>query len=162
GLVNAGSLRAGATLYQYDAVAFPQMPRFAPEHFATARVRDRSRTKRFTKGIAALDHEGVVQVLMSDLRGEQTPVLAAVGPLQFEVAAHRMESDFNAEIVLDSLPYRLARRVKPSHAAEVAAYPQVEVFERSDGVLLALFADKWRLQRVERDLPDAGLEPLVG
>ncbi|MEI6622933.1 MAG: peptide chain release factor 3 [Actinomycetes bacterium] len=162
GLVNAGSLRAGDTLYQNDPVAFPQMPRFAPEHFATARVRDRSRTKRFTKGIAALDNEGVVQVLMSDVRGEQTPVLAAVGPLQFEVAAHRMESDFNAEIVLDSLPYRLARRVSPSHAADVAAYPQVEVFERSDGVLLALFADKWRLQRVERDLPDAGLEPLVG
>lgn len=162
GLVNAGSLRAGDTLYQQDPVVFPEMPRFAPEYFATARVRDRSRSKRFNKGIAALDHEGVVQVLTSDLRGEQTPVLAAVGPLQFEVAAHRMELDFNAEIVLDRLGFQLARKVKPAHAAAVAAYPHVEVFERSDGVLLALFPDKWRLQRVERDLPDAGLEPLVG
>ena len=35
------------------------------------------------------------------------------------------------------------------------------MFERGDGELLALFADKWRLSRVERDLPEAFLVPLV-
>jgi glyoxylase-like metal-dependent hydrolase (beta-lactamase superfamily II) len=36
----------------------------------------------------------------------------------------------------------------------------VEVLERSDGTLLALFPDKWRLGAVERLHPELRLEPL--
>ena len=39
-------------------------------------------------------------MLRSDLRGDQAPVLAAVGPMQFEVAAHRMKGEMGAEITL--------------------------------------------------------------
>lgn len=40
--------------------------------------------------------------------------------------------------------------------------PSVEVLQRdSDGALLALFPDAWRVGRVQRDLPDVILEPLV-
>jgi peptide chain release factor 3 len=35
------------------------------------------------------------------------------------------------------------------------------VFTRSDGVLLALVSDKWRLQYIQKELPDLTLEPLV-
>jgi hypothetical protein len=35
------------------------------------------------------------------------------------------------------------------------------VLFRSDGVLLAVFSDRWRLQSVERDLADILLAPLV-
>ena len=56
--------------------------------------------KQFRKGIAQLDEEGVVQVLASDLRGDQAPVLAAVGPLQFEVVADRLENEFGAPVTL--------------------------------------------------------------
>jgi peptide chain release factor 3 len=37
----------------------------------------------------------------------------------------------------------------------------VEVLSRTDGELLAIFSDRWRLQSVERELPDAVLEALV-
>src|SRR3712207_8471324 len=65
--------------------------------------------------------EGVVQVLRSDLRGDQAPVLAAVGPMQFEVAEHRMAGEFGAPITLDRLPYTLARRTTRSeeHTSEL-------------------------------------------
>ena len=89
GLVNASALRPGDTLYDGPAVEFPKIPSFAPEHFSTARVRDSSRSKQFRKGIEQLDAEGVVQVLRSDVRGDQSPVLAAVGPMQFDVVKHR-------------------------------------------------------------------------
>ena len=40
GLVNAGTLRPGDTLYAAEPVAFPAIPTFAPEHFAVVRTAD--------------------------------------------------------------------------------------------------------------------------
>jgi peptide chain release factor 3 len=161
GLVNASSLRVGDSLYADAPVTFPPIPSFAPEHFAVARALDSGRFKQFRRGIEQLEQEGVVQVLRSDLRGDQAPVLAAVGPMQFEVAAHRMKGEMGAEISLDRLPYSLARRTSKEWAAELDRQSGVEVLARSDGELLALFADAWRLGRTQRDLPEAVLEPLV-
>ena len=112
-------------------------------------------------GIEQLDHEGVVQVLRSDLRGDQAPVLAAVGPMQFEVAEHRMGHEFGAPVTLERLDYSLARRTDHASAPALNAQRSVEVLSRTDGELLAIFSDRWRLQSVERELPDAVLEPLV-
>jgi peptide chain release factor 3 len=161
GLVNASALRVGDSLYVEDPVAFPPIPSFAPEHFAVARAVDSGRFKQFRRGIEQLEQEGVVQVLRSDLRGDQAPVLAAVGPMQFEVAAHRMKGELGAEITLERLPYSLARRTTREWAVELDRQSGVEVLARSDGELLALFADPWRLGRTQRDFPDAVLEPLV-
>jgi peptide chain release factor 3 len=103
-----------------------------------------------------------VQVLRSDLRGDQAPVLAAVGPMQFEVAEHRMANEFGAPVRLDRLDYSLARLTDARWAKVLDAESGVEVLERSsDGALLALLGGAWRLQRVLRDHPDVVLEPLV-
>jgi peptide chain release factor 3 len=103
----------------------------------------------------------VVQVLRSDLRGDQAPVLAAVGPMQFEVAEHRMGHEFGAPVTLERLDYSLARRTDHASAPALNAQRSVEVLSRTDGELLAIFSDRWRLQSVERELPDAVLEALV-
>ncbi len=161
GLVNANALRVGDSLYVEEPVSFPPMPSFAPEHFAVARAKDSGRYKQFRRGIEQLEQEGVVQVLRSDLRGDQAPVLAAVGPMQFEVAEARMAGEFGAPVTLDRLPYSLARRTTREWVARLDPQSGVEVLQRGDGEHLALFADTWRLSRVQRDLPDAVLEPLV-
>ncbi len=161
GLVNAGSLRAGDTLYSEDAVAFPPIPSFAPEHFASVRAQDVSRYKQFARGISQLEQEGVVQVLRSDLRSSQAPVLAAVGPMQFEVVEHRMGGEFSSPVRLDRLDYSVARRVQPQDVVALSGERGVEVLTRGDGALLALFTDIWRVRSVERQLPDVVLEPLV-
>ena len=161
GLVNANALRVGDTLFIDEPVTFPPIPSFSPEHFAVARAKDTSRYKQFRRGIEQLDHEGVVQILRSDLRGDQAPVLAAVGPMQFEVAEHRMAHEFNSPISLDRLGYSLARRTDAEGRDRLRGQRAVEVLSRSDGVLLAVFSDRWRLQSVERDLKDIVLAPLV-
>jgi peptide chain release factor 3 len=161
GLVNANALRVGDTLYVDTPVTFPPIPSFSPEHFAVARAKDTSRYKQFRRGIEQLDHEGVVQVLRSDLRGDQAPVLAAVGPMQFEVAEHRMAHEFNSPISLDRLGYSLARRTDAKGRDRLRGQRSVEVLSRSDGVLLAVFSDRWRLQSVQRDLDDILLAALV-
>jgi peptide chain release factor 3 len=162
GLVNATALRPGDTLYDGPAVQYPPIPAFAPEHFAVVRTTDSSKHKQFRKGIDHLDTEGVVQVLSSDLRGDQAPVLAAVGPLQFDVVLHRLEHDFGAPARLEHLGYSLARRTDPATAGALARQRGTEVLTRRlDGVLLAVFEDKWRLRSIERDHPGLTLEPLL-
>ncbi|OLT22497.1 peptide chain release factor 3 [Ornithinimicrobium sp. CNJ-824] len=162
GLVNAQSLNVGDTLYAEDKVIFPPLPRFAPEHFAVVRPRDTGRSKQFRRGIQMLDQEGVVQVLVSDRRGAQSPVLAAVGPMQFEVATHRLEHEFNAQSVLEPLGYAEARRTTRAAVPTIDAKHGAEVLERTDGTLVALFSDRWRMGTIAADLPEGSLLPLFG
>jgi len=160
GFVNAQALRVGDTVYVGDPIEYPPVPSFAPEHFVTASAGDIGRYKQFRRGIEQLDQEGVVQVLRSDLRGDQNPVLAAVGPMQFEVVEDRMTNEFNAPIRLSRLDYQVARRTDADGAAALAGKRGVEVLERSDGTRLALFVDQWRAQVTARDNPDIMLEAL--
>ena len=163
GLVNATALRPGDTLYAGDVpVEFPPIPSFAPEHFAVVRGKEAGKQKQFRRGIEQLDTEGVVQVLASDLRGDQAPVLAAVGPLQFDVVLHRLEHEFGARAELDHLDYTLARRTDADGVRALAGQRAVEVLtRRHDGAILALFSDKWRLGQIKREHPDIMLEPLI-
>jgi peptide chain release factor 3 len=162
GLVNATALRPGDTLYEDVPVEFPPIPSFAPEHFAVIRSRQAGKHKQFRRGIDQLDAEGVVQVLSSDLRGDQAPVLAAVGPLQFDVVLHRLEHEFGAQVELDHLDYTLARRTDAEGARLLAGQRAAEVLtRRQDGAMLALLRDKWRLGQIEREHPDLLLEPLL-
>ncbi len=161
GLVNAGALRPGDSLYAEDRVAFAAIPSFAPEHFAVVRSADAGTYKQFRRGIEQLDGEGVIQVLSSDLRGDQAPVLAAVGPLQFEVVTTRLESEFRAPVALESLGYSVARRTDAAGAALLAGQSEVEVLtRRSDGALLAVFGTKWRLETIRRKFTDLVLDAL--
>jgi peptide chain release factor 3 len=161
GLVNATDVRVGDTLYVDDAVEFPRLPEFAPEHFMVARVRDTSRFKQFRRGIAQLDEEGVVQVLRDDDIGDQAPVLAAVGPMQFEVAQHRLENEFGAPVELSATSYRVARRTDEESTAALRGMQGVTVLARADGTRYALFESPYWLARVEGDHPELTLDKLV-
>jgi len=161
GLVNATDVKVGDALWVDDPVTYPAIPSFAPEHFSVARVRDTGRFKQFRKGIAQLDEEGVVQVLRDPDLGDQAPMLAAVGPMQFEVAVHRLEHEFGAAVDLSPTGYRLARRTDALSAPLLRRMSGVDVLARSDGTLLALFESPYWLQRVESDQPELTLDRLV-
>ncbi|MGW0565297.1 peptide chain release factor 3 [Streptomyces sp. NPDC003016] len=164
GLVNAAALRVGDTLYAGPPALFPAMPTFAPEHFAVVRPVDIGRSKQFRRGIAQLDEEGVVQVLVSDVRGDQAPVLAAVGPMQFDVVSARMAGEFSAPVRLETLPYHLARATDAAGAADLNGSRLVEgeaLTRVRDKAVLALFPDRWQANSFGRAFPGARLDPLL-
>ncbi|MGH3436597.1 MAG: peptide chain release factor 3 [Sciscionella sp.] len=163
GLVNATSLGVGDTLYaERTPVRFPGLPSFAPAHFAVAHAANLGKAKQFRRGVEQLESEGVVQVLRSDRRGEATPVFAAVGPMQFEVAAHRLEHEFSSPVRLDRLPYTVVRRLPdPVHRKVIDASGRGEVLRRADGSELALFTDSIALGVLQRRHPEVELEALV-
>ncbi|GAB3076922.1 peptide chain release factor 3 [Corynebacterium aquatimens] len=161
GLVNAGALAPGDTIYAGKKVQFPPMPQFAPEHFRTLRAKSLGKYKQFRKALEQLDAEGVVQILRNDLRGDAAPVMAAVGPMQFEVMQARMEIEYNVETVTEPIPYSVARRTDAESAPELGRQRGVEIFTRTDGELIALFGDKWKLAFVEKEHPELTIEPLI-
>ncbi|HVE93632.1 MAG TPA: peptide chain release factor 3 [Acidimicrobiales bacterium] len=160
GLVNATDLHIGDTLYDADAVVFPKIPTFAPELFSSARARDTGRYKQFRRGMDQLEQEGVVQVLR-DPEGDPTPVLAAVGQMQFEVFAHRLQHEFGAAVELSSTPYTLARRTDAETAERLKGTLGIRVLARSDGTLLALFESPYRLHRLMSDHPTWRFDTIV-
>lgn len=162
GLVNAHALRPGDTLYVGQPVMYPGLPRFAPEHFRIATAADSSKHKQFRRGIEQLDQEGVVQVLRSERRGDQSPILGAVGPMQFEVAEQRLGSEFGAPIRLATLDYTIACATDKESARALISRRDCEVVSRSNGGLLALFSSPWPLRRLMSEMPDLVLDPLSG
>ncbi len=161
GLVNATDVRVGDTLYVDPPVTFPPIPTFAPEHFRVARVRDTSKFKQFRRGITQLDEEGVVQVLRDRELGDQAPVLAAVGPMQFDVATWRLENEFGAPVELNPTAYTVARRTDAASAERLRSMSGVRILQRADGDLYALFESQYWVARLEQDHPDLVLERLV-
>jgi peptide chain release factor 3 len=163
GLVNAAALRVGDTLHAgKPAVEFPGIPSFAPEHFAILRTTDPGKSKQFRRGVEQLSEEGVVQVLRSDKRGEAAPVLAAVGPMQFEVVTHRMEHEFRAPVQLERLPYKVARVLEDGEQRAAVDGRNSEVLDRTDGTPLALFTDDVALRTKLKLHPELRLRPVVG
>jgi peptide chain release factor 3 len=165
GLVNAAGVQLGDTLYDAgyggSAVEFPPIPRFSPEVFANARPLDNARYKQFRKGLEQLDEEGVVQVLRDPDFGDTETILAAVGQLQFEVFAYRLGSEFNAPTEIVSAPYQAIRRTDAASADRLRRIGGIRILNRSDGVLVALFENRYRLQRLEADEPELTLEPII-
>ncbi|MEL6892662.1 MAG: peptide chain release factor 3 [Actinomycetota bacterium] len=162
GLVNATGLNIGDTLFQEggSSVEFPKLPQFAPEVFASARPIDSGKIKQFRKGLDQLGEEGVVQVLRDPDWGEASPVLAAVGQLQFDVFANRLEHEFNAPTEMSGSPYQAIRITDEGSAVTLREKPGVRILQRSDGATVALFENKYALQRIEQNEPELRLDPI--
>jgi peptide chain release factor 3 len=129
--------------------------------FASARPLDSGRFKQFRRGLAQLDEEGVVQVLRDPDMGESAPVLAAVGQLQFEVFANRLDIEFGAPIEVLSSPYEAIRLTDSTSADRLRQIAGIRIMERGDGELVALFESRYRLQRIESDEPELRLDHIV-
>ena len=161
GLVNANDLRIGDTLYAGDPVAFPPIPRFEPELFWNARPIDISKTKQFRKGLSQLDEEGVVQVLRDPDTPTASPVLGAVGQMQFEVFSHRLEHEFGAAVEMTPTAWVVARRTDLETAPKLLGLRGTRVLGSLDGTLFVLFDSTGRLARTIDDNPGWTLERVV-
>ena len=165
GLVNASGVQLGDTLYDAGyaglAVEFPPIPRFSPEVFAKARPLDNGRFKQFRKGLEQLDEEGVVQVLRDPDFGDTETILAAVGELQFEVFAYRLGSEFGAPTEILSAPYQAIRLTDKESSERLRRIGGIRILTRGDGALVALFENRYRLQRLESDEPELTLLPII-
>jgi peptide chain release factor 3 len=112
GIPNHGVLQLGDTLTEGEALQFTGLPFFAPEMFRTVEVADPLRTKQLKAGLQQLGEEGAIQVFRP--AAGSVLMLGAVGQLQFEVVAHRLEHEYGCKARVAPARYNVARWVSCS------------------------------------------------
>jgi peptide chain release factor 3 len=109
GIPNHGVLQLGDTLTEGESLQFTGLPFFAPEMFRTVEVADPLKTKQLRAGLTQLGEEGAIQVFRP-MAGTLL-LLGAVGQLQFEVVAHRLEHEYGVKARITPARYNVARWV---------------------------------------------------
>jgi len=164
GLVGHDSFGIGDTLTADPGILYKEIPRFTPEAFAYLRNPNTAKYKQFRRGLEQLLQEGVIQTLNLRSPGARLPLLAAVGPLQFEVVQFRLESEYGASSQLESAPWTVVRWL-PTDLTE----DDLDALSLPTGAQLAydmgnnavaLFVNEWSANYFARAHPLAPLSSL--
>jgi len=109
GLHNHGTIKIGDTFTQGEALKFTGIPNFAPELFRRARLKDPMKMKALQKGLTQLSEEGATQLFRPVANNDL--ILGAVGILQFEVVAQRLQDEYNVSCLFEQVNVSTARWV---------------------------------------------------
>jgi peptide chain release factor 3 len=157
GIHNHGQLQIGDTLTEGELLSFKGIPYFAPELFRVARPRDPLKSKQLSKGLKELGEEGAIQVF--ETATGNTLMLGAVGPLQFEIVAHRLATEYGVDAIYETANIATARWltfpdevVRRSFEREQSAAIASDV----DGNPVFLATNKYNLQVTMERWPKVG------
>jgi peptide chain release factor 3 len=120
GIPNHGVLQLGDTLTEGEALQYTGLPFFAPEMFRSVEVADPLRTKQLKAGLTQLGEEGAIQVFRP-VAGSVL-LLGAVGQLQFEVVAHRLEHEYGCKARVMPSRFQIARWVSCDDEKELQRF----------------------------------------
>jgi peptide chain release factor 3 len=120
GIHNHGTIRIGDTFTNGEDLQFGGIPNFAPELFRRAQLRDPLKMKALTKGLMQLCEEGATQ-LYRPLNNNDL-ILGAVGILQFDVVAHRLQHEYNVECTFENVNVTTARWVECNDEKKLATF----------------------------------------
>ena len=120
GLHNHGTINIGDTFSEGESLMFTGIPNFAPELFRRVVLRDPLRMKALSKGLDQLCEEGATQVFRP-LRNNDL-VLGAVGLLQFDVVAFRLQDEYSVQASWDNVAVHTARWIYCDDAKKLAEF----------------------------------------
>jgi peptide chain release factor 3 len=120
GLHNHGTINIGDTLTEGESIMFTGIPNFAPELFRRVVLKDPLRMKALQKGLDQLCEEGATQ-LFRPLRNNDL-ILGAVGQLQFDVVAFRLQDEYAVQAAWDAISVYTARWVYCADPKKLAEF----------------------------------------
>ncbi len=160
GIHDRGALRIGDTLSVDGTLEFVGIPRFAPEHFARVSLADPLRRKQLDTGLRQLTEEGAAQVFFAERdAGASSPIVGAVGLLQFDVLLHRLEHEYGVPARLERFGYGSPRWVTGAEQdieRMARGHGRMRVYD-AKGQPMILFADSWAL-RSALEADDSGVQ----
>ncbi|OIR04049.1 peptide chain release factor 3 [mine drainage metagenome] len=164
GLVGYDAFGIGDTLTEDRTIHFNEIPRFPPEVFAYISNPNPSDSKKYRAGLEQLLQEGVVQSFNARHAPPGSTLLAAVGPLQFEVVQYRLKSEYNAESRLEAASWTLMRWIEPhpslaNLSSLVVASGVSFGSDRHDNTIV-LFPNDWTMRYFMEKNPDLRLHEL--
>jgi peptide chain release factor 3 len=156
GVPNHGTLRVGDTLSEDSSIRFTGLPSFAPEVLRRVLHGDASKVKAVRQALEDLAEEGLVQVFRPLTGGHF--IVGVVGILQLDVLTSRIAGEYNAEIVLEPVPYQTARWIS-SNSGEAAmdafkTENRASLAEDRDGRLVFLARNPWDLDNTMKRYPE--------
>ena len=104
GIPNHGTIKLGDAFSEGEDLKFTGIPLFAPEIFRRARIRNPLKMKQLQKGLHQLAEEGATQLFRPIASNDL--ILGAVGMLQFDVVAHRLQFEYGVDVLFE--PYDVA------------------------------------------------------
>ncbi len=109
GLPNHGNMQIGDSFSEGEVLQYTGIPYFAPDFFRSVRIRNPLKVKQLHKGLQQLGEEGAVQVFKPMDGGDL--ILGAVGMLQFDVVASRLQGEYGVDAMFEGTSTTSARWV---------------------------------------------------
>jgi len=100
GLPNHGGIQIADTFSEGEHLKFSGIPNFAPELFRRVRPRNPLKSKQLGRGLRQLSEEGATQVFFPLMTNDI--VIGAVGTLQFDLVAFRLDDEYRADCVFEA------------------------------------------------------------
>jgi peptide chain release factor 3 len=164
GLVGHGEFGIGDTLTEDRGIVFDEIPRFPPEVFTFISNPTPSDAKKYRAGLEQLLQEGVVQAFAPRHGPPGSTLLAAVGPLQFEVVQWRLQSEYNAPSRLTAAPWTLLRWIEPhpslADPSQLTLATGVSLGTDKFDHPIALFPNEWTMRYFVEKNPGLKLHEL--
>ncbi len=154
GIPNHGTLRIGDTLTEGDEIRVTGIPNFAPEILRRVRLDDPMKSKHLKRALEQLAEEGVTRLFKPVTGGDF--IIGVVGPLQLDVLAARLKSEYGLGVRLEPAPYETARWIE-GQSAELRRFADTvpsALAEDRDGAPVFLARNRWDLDRTEKDWPN--------
>lgn len=157
GVYDTGTYQVGDTLtVGKRKFEFEPLPTFTPEIFMKVSPKNVMKQKSFHKGMEQLVQEGAVQLYKNYQTGEY--MLGAVGQLQFEVFKHRMEGEYNAEVVMTPMGKKTVRWISEDDLDQrMSSSRNILAKDRFDQPVF-LFENEFALRWFADKYPDVTLE----
>ncbi|WP_262695382.1 peptide chain release factor 3 [Kordiimonas aquimaris] len=153
GIPNHGNLRIGDTLTEGEIVRFTGVPSFAPEILQKVRADDPMKAKHLGRALEQLAEEGAARVFKPYLGSDW--VVGVVGPLQFDVLADRIRTEYQIPCKFEPTTLMTAEWIE-GEAREVKAFmDQNRASMATDhaGAPVYLARNNWHLDKAKEDYP---------
>ena len=164
GLVGHDVLGIGDTLTADKSILYDEIPRFPSEVFTYISNPSAGDAKKYRAGLEQLLQEGVVQSFTAKNAPPGATLLAAVGPLQFEVVQWRLQAEYNAESRLTPTPWTILRWVEPhpslANASSLIVASGVSFGADKFDQPIVLFPNDWTLRYFQEKNPELKLHEL--
>jgi peptide chain release factor 3 len=155
GIPNHGALRIGDTLTEGEDLKVTGIPNFAPEILRRVRLDDPMKSKHLRRALEQMADEGITRIF-KPLIGTDW-VVGVVGPLQIEVLAERIRTEYDLKMHFEAAPYETARWVSTTDKLMLKRFVEENrsaIADDHDGAPVYMARNSWELNRVVRDWPD--------
>ena len=155
GIPNYGNLHIGDTLSEGEELAFTGIPSFAPEYLQRVRSTDPLKAKHLGRALQQLAEEGAARVFKPAMDADW--VVGVMGPLQFDVLADRIRTEYDVPVRFEAANLYTARWLEADKEQTIKTFADANrgaMAADHAGAPVFLARNAWHLNKAQEDAPD--------